>query len=79
MKLVSPFVKAHETALFGSKAVGLGEAARHGLAVSPGVALSGDLVEAVASRDAKAIEKLAAGIAGLAPPFAVRSSAVNGV
>lgn len=77
MKLVSPFVKAHETALFGSKAVGLGEAARHGLAVSPGVALSGDLVEAVASRDAKAIEKLAAGIAGLAPPFAVRSSAVD--
>ena len=55
MKQVVPFAKARETSLYGSKAVGLGEAARHGLAVPPGVALSGDLVEAVASGDERAI------------------------
>jgi pyruvate,water dikinase len=77
MKRVVPFTKAHEKSLFGSKAVGLGDAARHGLPVPPGVALSGDLVEAVASADDKAIEKLAGAIATLAPPFAVRSSAVD--
>ena len=77
MKKVVPFAKARETSLFGSKAVGLGDAARQGLSVPPGVALSGDLVEAVASQDDKAIEKLAEAIAALAPPFAVRSSAVD--
>jgi pyruvate,water dikinase len=74
---VVPFAKAFETSLFGSKAVGLGDAARHGLAVPPGVALSGDLVEAVASRDAKATDMVAKAIAALPPPFAVRSSAVD--
>ena len=49
MKKVVPFTKARETSLYGSKAVGLGDAARQGLPVPPGVALSGDLVEAVAS------------------------------
>ena len=77
MKQVVPFAKARETSLYGSKAVGLGDAARQGLAVPPGVALSGDLVEAVASRDEKAIDKVAHAIAGLQPPFAVRSSAVD--
>jgi Pyruvate phosphate dikinase, AMP/ATP-binding domain/Cyclic nucleotide-binding domain len=57
--------------------VGLGDAARYGLPVPPGVALSGELVEAVASGDDKAIEKLAKAIATLPPPFAVRSSAVD--
>ena len=47
MKKVVPFSKARETSLFGSKAVGLGDAARQGLPVPAGVALSGDLVEAV--------------------------------
>jgi pyruvate,water dikinase len=41
------------------------------------VALSGDLVEAVASGDEKAIEKLAKAISSLPHPFAVRSSAVD--
>jgi pyruvate,water dikinase len=77
VKQVVPFTKARETSLYGSKAVGLGDAARHGLAVPSGVALSGDLVEAVASREDKAIEKLAQAIAALPPPFAVRSSAVD--
>src|SRR5512136_3485990 len=77
MKKVVPFPKARERSLFGSKAVGLGDAARQGLPVPPGVALSGDLVEAVASGDHTAIEKVAKAIAALPPPFAVRSSAVD--
>jgi len=77
VKKVVPFTKACERSLFGSKAVGLSDAARQGLPVPPGVALSGDLVEAVASGDDKAIEKLAKAIAALPPPFAVRSSAVD--
>lgn len=77
MKRVVPFAEAVEIGLYGSKAVGLGDAARKGLAVPPGVALSGDLVEAVASADRQAIEAVANAIAGLSPPFAVRSSAVD--
>jgi hypothetical protein len=77
VKKVVPFSKAREISLFGSKAVGLGDAARQSLPVPPGVALSGDLVEAVASGDEKAIEKVAKAIAALPAPFAVRSSAVD--
>ena len=49
MKRVVPLEKAVEDTLFGSKAVGLGQALRDGLPVPPGVALSGDIVEAVAA------------------------------
>ena len=77
MKKAVPFAKAVETSLYGSKAVGLGDATRQGMKVPRGVALSGDLVEAVASGDAKAIDKVTRAIAALAPPFAVRSSAVD--
>ena len=77
MKKVVPFTKARATSLYGSKAVGLGEAARHGLPVPPGVALSGDLVEAVASGQEKDVEKVTKAIAALPTPFAVRSSAVD--
>ena len=77
MKKVVPFAKARETAHYGSKAVGLGEAARLGVPVPPGVALSGDLVEAVASGEEKAIAQVAKAVAALRPPFAVRSSAVD--
>jgi len=35
-----PLVKAQETALFGSKAVGLGQAIRDGLPVPPGFTIS---------------------------------------
>jgi pyruvate,water dikinase len=76
-KTVVPFAKARETSLYGSKAVGLGDAAREGLPVPPGVALSGDLVEAIASKDDAAIARLAKAIASLPAPFAVRSSAVD--
>ena len=77
MKKVVPFTKARETSLYGSKAVGLGNAARQGLPVPRGVALSGDLVEAVASGEARAIEPVTKAVAGLPAPFAVRSSAVD--
>jgi pyruvate,water dikinase len=77
VKKVVPLTKAREISLFGSKAVGLGDAARQGLPVPTGVALSGDLVEAVASRDDKAVEKVAKAISALSAPFAVRSSAVD--
>ena len=76
MKKVVPLKQARETSLYGSKAVGLGDAARQNLPVPPGVALSGDLVEAVAGQDEKALEKVARAIA-LPPPYAVRSSAVD--
>jgi pyruvate,water dikinase len=71
------FSKARDTARYGGKAVGLGDAVRNGLAVPPGVALSAELIEAVAAGDARAIAQLGKAIAALAPPFAVRSSAVD--
>jgi phosphoenolpyruvate synthase/pyruvate phosphate dikinase len=77
VKKVVPLDKARETSLYGSKAVGLGDAARQKLPVPPGVALSGDLVEAVASEDGAAIEEVLNAIASLRGPFAVRSSAVD--
>jgi pyruvate,water dikinase len=77
VKKVVPFSKARETSLYGSKAVGLGDAVRQSLPVPPGVALSGDLVEAVASADEKAIDKVMKAVADLSAPFAVRSSAVD--
>ena len=76
-KSAVPINRARETALYGAKAVGLGDAVRKGLTVPPGVALSGALVEAVAAGDANAIDNLAKAIATLLPPFAVRSSAVD--
>ena len=66
-----------ETEVFGSKAVGLGQAVRDGLPVPPGVALSGPLVEAVAAGDEEAIETVAGAVRPLGGPLAVRSSAVD--
>jgi pyruvate,water dikinase len=72
-----PLAKARETALFGSKAVGLGQAVRDGLPVPPGVALSGPIVEAVAAGSQRAIKKVAKSVRALGGPLAVRSSAVD--
>jgi pyruvate,water dikinase len=69
--------EATETSVFGSKAVGLGEALRNGLRVPPGFALAGPLVEAVASSEEAAIEQVVATIGPLGGPLAVRSSAVD--
>ncbi|HEY6426689.1 MAG TPA: PEP/pyruvate-binding domain-containing protein [Acidimicrobiales bacterium] len=77
MKGVVPLAKAQETAFFGSKAVGLGEALREGLPVPPGVALSGDVVEAVASGDKRVIAQVEKAVRALPAPLAVRSSAAD--
>jgi pyruvate,water dikinase len=74
---VVALIDAHETALFGSKAVDLGQALRDGLPVPPGVALAGDVVDAVAGRDEDAIREVAEAVAQLQGPLAVRSSAVD--
>jgi hypothetical protein len=74
---VVPLVEARDAATFGSKAVGLGDALRSGLPVPPGVALSGSVVEAVATGDQVAIDEVANVVSGLDPPLAVRSSAAD--
>jgi phosphoenolpyruvate synthase/pyruvate phosphate dikinase len=74
---VVELVDAHDTSLYGSKAVGLGQALRDGLPVPPGVALAGAVVDAVASRDEEAIGEVTAAVASLEGPLAVRSSAVD--
>jgi pyruvate,water dikinase len=72
-----PLAEARDTSVFGSKAVGLGEAIREGLPVPPGIALSGPIVDAVASRDEQAIETVARLALPLRAPLAARSSAVD--
>jgi pyruvate,water dikinase len=74
---VVPLSEARDDAVFGSKAVGLGEAARGGLPLPPGVALSGAVVEAVASGDDGAIDQVTTAVRPLRKPLAVRSSAVD--
>lgn len=69
--------EARDDSLFGSKAVGLGEATRAGLPLPPGVALSGAVVDAVAGGDGQAIEEVRKLVRPLGGPLAVRSSAVD--
>jgi pyruvate, water dikinase len=77
MKSVVPLAKARDDARFGSKAVGLGEAARAGLPLPPGVALAGSIVEAVATGEERAIDEVVKSVRSLATPLAVRSSAID--
>ncbi len=77
MKGIVPLAKARDTAAFGSKAVGLGEALRGGLPVPPGVALSGDVVEAVAAGDKRTTAQVDKAVRALSVPLAVRSSAAD--
>jgi len=77
MSEVVPLEECREVGLFGSKAVGLGEAARAGLPLPPGVALSGAVVEAVAGGEESAIEAVGELVRPLGGPLAVRSSAVD--
>jgi len=74
---VVPLADARDDALFGSKAVGLGQAARAGLPLPPGVALSGAVVEAVANGDQRALSEVGELVRPLGGPLAVRSSAVD--
>lgn len=77
MSLVVPLTGARETALYGSKAVGLGAALRAGLPVPDGIALSGPAVEAVASNVPAVVEEVEKGASAVGAPFAVRSSAAD--
>jgi hypothetical protein len=74
---VVPLDDARDESLFGSKAVGLGDAKRAGLPLPPGIAIAGAVVEAVAGGDAKAIEQVGELVRPLGGPLAVRSSAVD--
>jgi pyruvate,water dikinase len=77
LSTVVPLAEALDTSLFGSKAVGLGAASRSGLQLPPGVAIAGEVVEAVAAGDAAAIERVGEVVRPLGGPLAVRSSAVD--
>ena len=77
MKQVVPLEQARDDAIFGSKAVGLGQALRDGLPVPPGVALSGKIVEAVAAGEERALREVTKAVRRLGGPLAVRSSAVD--
>lgn len=77
MSEVVPLAEAREDSRFGAKATGLGAAARAGLPIPPGVALSGEIVDAVAAGDAEAVAAVLAAVGGLGAPLAVRSSAVD--
>jgi pyruvate,water dikinase len=62
---------------FGAKATGLGAAARAGLPIPPGIALSGSFVDAVAAGHGHVIEQLMVAARPLVGPLAVRSSAAD--
>jgi len=74
---VVPLAEAHDESQYGAKAVGLGEATRAGLPIPPGVALSGDLVDAIVGGDAAALDEVMTLVRELPTPLAVRSSAVD--
>ena len=77
MTQVVPLAKALDEKLFGSKAVGLGQALREGVPVPPGIALSGAVVEAVAAGEERAIRAVDRQARPLGGPLAVRSSAAD--
>jgi Pyruvate phosphate dikinase, AMP/ATP-binding domain/Cyclic nucleotide-binding domain len=77
MKSVVPLKEAVDEHMYGAKAVGLGDAARAGLPVPPGIALSGDFADAIAADDSEALASLLAASRDLPVPLAVRSSCVD--
>jgi len=74
---VVPLADAHEESRFGAKATGLGQAARTGLPIPPGIALSGTIVDAVAAGQEQACAEIVAAARSLPTPLAVRSSAAD--
>ena len=76
MRLVA-LADAGDAEAFGGKAAQLAAALRAGLPVPDGVALGHGFVEAVARDVGDARARLEAACAGLAGPFAVRSSAIG--
>jgi pyruvate, water dikinase len=77
VKSIVPLADARDDARFGAKAVGLGEAARAGLPLPPGIALAGPVVEAVATGEERAIDEIVESVRPLGWPVAVRSSAID--
>jgi pyruvate,water dikinase len=77
MLLLIPLPEATDQAVFGGKAVALGVAARAGLPVPAGFALSVDAVEAVVREDPEALAALVAACTD-GGPRAGRSRAVGG-
>ncbi len=77
MTEVVPLIEAEDDSRFGAKATGLGAAARAGLSIPPGIALSGAFVDAIAAGRDEAIEQLMAAARSLRSPLAVRSSAAD--
>jgi pyruvate,water dikinase len=77
MRGVVPLPRAHEEAVFGAKAVGLGEALRARLPVPPGIALAGPVVDALASGDRRVLRRVLRAAQALPAPLAVRSSCVD--
>jgi pyruvate,water dikinase len=74
---VAPLDQRLDPARFGGKAAQLAAAARAGLPVPAGVALSVALVNAVARGDPSAAGEIERAASSLHPPLAVRSSAVG--
>jgi pyruvate,water dikinase len=72
-----PLIEASDTSRYGAKAVGLGQAARAGLRIPPGIALSGELVDRIVAGDEVALDQVIALALDLPLPLAVRSSAVD--
>ncbi len=62
---------------FGGKAAQLAAAAAAGLPVPPAVALSAELVAAIAATDRGALEELHDAVSSVRAPYAVRSSAIG--
>lgn len=77
MKGAVPLAKARDESAYGAKAVGLGQAARAGVPIPPGIALSGPLVDDVAAGQARALKKVVSLARSLPVPLAVRSSAAD--
>jgi phosphoenolpyruvate synthase/pyruvate phosphate dikinase len=77
VKAVVPLAEARDDAMFGAKAVGLGDAARAGLPVPPGIALSGSIVDDVAAGQEDAINAVLTAARPMKGPLAVRSSAAD--
>jgi hypothetical protein len=77
MKEVVELPAALDESRFGAKATGLGSAARAGLPIPPGIALSGSFVDAVAAGQEQAIDQLVMAARPLVGPLAVRSSAAD--
>ncbi|MGQ0844096.1 MAG: PEP/pyruvate-binding domain-containing protein [Sporichthyaceae bacterium] len=76
---IVPLIDAEDEAVYGAKAIGLGEALRAGLPVPPGLALPGPDVDAIAAgaEEATAALRAAARALPMQLPVAVRSSAVG--